>query len=226
MGIARYPHPRKHDDRPPACSTCGSAAWWDGWREVTGRHLGSSGYVEIRPGQRLHRATCSSRGCSAPSWTLYPTGRYPSRRFDLGVVVTAVANGVYGRDAEDRPVTRAVTGRQYACSGRSVSRWTRWIAELTDVEALARTCTRIDPDGMPAAVRPETSDSRARAGRALAVFDRFASLLEKRNVLAPGNEPSLVRILDDQRLRHGACFPLRGLSPPSSTGTAQTVPHG
>jgi hypothetical protein len=35
-----------------------------------------------------------------------------------------------------------------------------------------------------------------------------------------------VRILDDQRLRHGVRFPVRNLSPPLSSGAAQTAPHG
>jgi hypothetical protein len=157
---------------------------------------------------------------------VYPPGRYPDRRFDLDVVANAVAAAVFGRNDEDRPMTWAAIGQLYACSGRCVSRWTHWIAGLTDVEALARTCARIDPEGMPAAVRPEANDSRARAGQALAVFDRFAALLENRNVLAHSSEPSLVRILDDQRLRHGVRFPLRNLSPPLSTRTAQTVPRG
>jgi hypothetical protein len=157
---------------------------------------------------------------------VYPLGRYPDRRFDLDVVASAVATGVYGRDDEDRPMTWAAIAKGYACSGRSVSRWTVWVAGLTDVEALARICTRIDPEGMPAAVRPEAKDSRARAGQALAVFDRFAALLENRNVLARGSEPSIVRILDDQRLRHGVRFPLRYLSPPLSTGISETASHG
>jgi len=226
MSIPRPQHPHKHIDRPPVCSECGSQAWWNGWREVTRRHLEASGRVEIRPGQRLHRARCSKRDCSAPSWTVYPPGRYPDRRFDLDVVTSAVATGVYGRDAEGRPLTRNATSRRFACSGRSVSRWTHWVVGLTDIEELARTCTRIDPDGMPAALRPEASDNRARAGWALAVFDRFAALLEKRSVLPASNQPSLVRILDDQRLRHGVRFPFRVYSPPLSAGAAHTIPHG
>lgn len=226
MGISRSAYPHKHQERPPACSQCGSVAWWNGWREVTGRFLGTSGHVETRPGQRLHRATCSRRDCSAPSWTIYPRGRYPDRQFNLDVVANAVASGVFARDEENRPMTWAAVGQRYACSGRSVSRWTLWIAGLTDIEALARTCIQIDPEGMPAAVRPEGTGSRARAGQALAVFDRFAAVLEMRGVLARGSEPSLVRILDDQRLRHGLHFPLRHLSPPLSTRTAETVPHG
>ena len=120
----------------------------------------------------------------------------------------------------------AVIGRRYACSGRSVSRWTHWIAGLTDVEALARECIRVDPDGMPAAARPDAIDGRARAGWVLAVFDRFAALLDKRGVLPLGSQPSLVRILDDQRLRHGVRFPVRPSSPPLSTGAAETASHG
>jgi hypothetical protein len=45
-------------------------------------------------------------------------------------------------------------------------------------------------------------------------------------VLPRGIGPSLVRILDDQRLRHGSHFPPRNPSPPLSTGAMQTVPHG
>lgn len=137
-----------------------------------------------------------------------------------------MAWSAFGRDDEGRPIAFALAGRRYGCAGRSVSRWTDWVAQLADIEALARECIRIDPDGMPAAPRPDTIDRRARAGRALAVFDRFAELLDRRNVLPPGPQPSLVRILDDQRLRHGVRFPIRNLSPPLSKGAAETAPHG
>lgn len=194
---------------------------------MTRKHLGASGRVESEPGQRLHRAKCSKRDCSAPSWTVYPPGCYPDRRFDLDVVAHAVAQSAFGRDAEGRPTAFAAIARRYSCSDRSVSRWTDWVAGLTDLEALARACVRIDPDGMPAAVRPDCVDKRARAGWALAVFDRFADLLEKRDVLpvGPQPQPSLVRILDDQRVRHGLRFPVRNLSPPVSAGAAKTAPH-
>jgi hypothetical protein len=201
-------------------------AWWNGWRVVTCRHLEPAGRVQIEPEQWLHRATCSKPDCSAPSWTVYPAGRYPDRRFDLDVVVGAVTASVFERDDSGRATAFASIGRRYVCSGRSVSRWTGWIAGLTDIDALAAQCIRVDAAGMPAAVRPEGTDSRARAGWALAVFDRFASLLEQRDVLPRGPPPSLVRILDDQRLRHGVRFPLRSLSPPLSKGAAETAPHG
>lgn len=204
---------------------CGSEAWWNGWREVTRRSLGASGRVEIEPGQRLHRARCSQRDCSAPDWTIYPAARYPDRRFDLEVVAHAVAESAFERDDAGRATAFAGIGRRYSCSGRSVSRWTSWVAELTDIEVLVRECVRIDPDGMPVAVRQNSIDSRARAGWALAAFDRFAMLLEQRGVLAPGPQPSLVRILDDQRVRHGVRFPVRNLSPPSSAGAVKTAPH-
>lgn len=226
MSVPRSWRPGKHGDRPPPCPRCGSEAWWNGWREVTCRCLGSSGHVETQPGQRLHRATCSSRDCPAPSWTIYPPGRYPYRRFGLDVVVSAVATSAFELDGDGRPVALEATGRRYTCSGRSVSRWTGWIAGLTDIEALARECSRIDPDGMPVATRLDAGHSRARAGRALAVFDRFAELLERRDVLARSGQPSLVRILDYQRLRHGVHFPLGSSSPPLSTGAAQTAVHG
>jgi hypothetical protein len=175
----------------------------------------------------LQRATCSKReNCRAPSWTVYPPGRYPHRRFHLDVVAQAVALAAHGRDAEDRRLSRDTIGRRYACSGRTVSRWTLWVAEITDIEALARTCIRLDPDGMPAAPRPDAGGVRARAGQALAVFDQFAALLERRSVLTPTGAPALVRILDDQRLRHGVRFPLRVLCPPLSGAPPQTLGHG
>jgi len=189
------------------------------------KHLGPAGRVETEPEERLHKARCSRKG-DCPDWTVYPPGRYPSRRFDLDVVADAVATSAFGRDSEDRPLSFQAIGRDHACSGRSVSRWTQWISGLTDVEALARECMRVDPDGMPAAPRPDTMDSRAEAGRALAVFDRLACLLETREVLPRGSQPSLVRILDDQRLRYGARFPVRNRSPPLSKGAADTAPHG
>ena len=140
--------------------------------------------------------------------------------------MSAVATSAFGRDGEGRSVTWAAIGRGHSCSGRSVSRWAHWIGGLTDIDALARQCIRIDPEGMPAAPRPDALDSRARGGWALAVFDRFADLLERRGVLPRSDQPSLVRILDDQRLRHGVRFPLRRASPPLSTGAAETAPHG
>jgi hypothetical protein len=228
MSLPRCGPARKDAERPPPCGVCGAAAWWNGWREVTRRRLGTSVRVEIHPGQRLHRAKCSRRGCPAPSWTVYPPGRYPDRRFDLDVVAQAVAESAFERDEDGRATAYAAIGRRYSCSGRSVSRWTNWVARLTDIESLARECIRIDPEGMPAAVRPQASgtSSRARAGWALAVFDRFAELLERSGVLPRGQQPSLVRILDDQRLRHGAHLPLRALSPPLSIGAADAAPHG
>jgi len=165
------------------------------------------------------------QGCSVAGWTVYPPGRYPCRRFDLDVVANAVASNAFARDVEGRPQSLVSIGGHYACSGRTVSRWTRWVVELTDVESLARDCIRIDPEGMPAAVG-HALGIRGGAGQALAVFDRFADLLEKRGVLPRGEQPSLVRILDDQRVRHGVRFPLRNLSPPLSLGAADTAPHG
>lgn len=217
---------RKQIERPPPCWVCDSEAWWNGWREVSRQRLGPSGRVETQPGERLHRARCSTRGCPAPSWTVYPPGRYPGRHVDLDVVAHVVATSAFERDDEGRPIAFASIGRRFTCSGRSVSRWTGWVAGLTDIEALARECIRIDPDGMPAAARPDTIDRRARAGRALAVFDRFADLLEAHDIVPPARQPSLVRILDDQRLRHGVRFPIRNLSPPLSKGAAETAPHG
>lgn len=227
MSLSRCGPASKCAERPSPCEVCGADSWWNGWREVTRRHL-SSGGVEIQPGQRLHRAKCSKRGCPAPSWTVYPPGRYPERRFDLDVVAQAVAESAFERNEDGRATAFAAIGQRYACSGRSVSRWTGWVARLTDTEALARECIRIDPEGMPAAVRPQASeaDSRARAGWALAVFDRFAALLERSGVLPRGPQPSLVRILDDQRLRHGVHLALRALSPPLSIGAVETAPHG
>lgn len=166
------------------------------------------------------------QGCSAAGWTVYPAGRYPNRRFDLDVVANAVASNAFARDAEDRPQPLVSIGGHYACSGRTVARWTHWVLELTDIESLARDCIRIDPEGMPATVRGDAIGIRGRAGQALAVFDRFADLLEKRGVLPRSGQPSLVRILDDQRVRHGVRFPLRNLSPPLSLGAADTAPHG
>lgn len=226
MSVPRPECARKHLDRPPTCPGCGADAWWNGWREVTRTRLGPSGRVETQPAQRLHRAICSMQGCSAAGWTVYPPGRYPCRRFDLDVVANAVASNAFARDTEDRPLALASIGGHYACSGRTIARWTHWVVELTDVESLARDCIRIDPEGMPAAARVGGIGIRGRAGYALAVFDRFADLLEKQAILPRNGQPSLVRILDDQRVRHGVRFPLRNSSPPLSLGAADTAPYG
>jgi hypothetical protein len=149
---------------------------------------------------------------------VYPPGRYPYRHFGLDLVVQAVATSAFGGET-----TLAMVGRRFGCSGRSISRWARWVAGITDIPGLARECLRLDPDAMPVAAR---SHGRTRAGSALAVLDRFASVLERAGVLDRGSQPSLARLLDDQRLRHGIHFPLCGPSPPLSAWLAEPAGHG
>ena len=226
MSVPRSWLPRKHSDRPPPCPVCGAGSWWNGWREVRCKHLGSSGHVESVPSERRHRARCSSRDCPAPGWTVYPPGCRPHRHFGLDVMASAVATSAFDLDDVGRRVTLAVTARRYRCSGGSVARWTRWIVGLTDIEALARECIRIDPDGMPMAAGSATGDIRSQAGWTLALCDRLAELLERREVLPRGNGPGVVRILDDQRLHRRTHLPPPTGSPPLSTAAGQTAVHG
>jgi hypothetical protein len=137
-----------------------------------------------------------------------------------------VAEHALAQDSEGRPQPLATTARQHACSGRSVSRWARWVVALTAAVSLSGICMRIDPEGMPAVVHGDLDGPRDRAGHALAALDRFAELLEAQGVLPHSDQPGLVRVLDDQRVRHAVTFPLHAQSPPMSAGAADTARHG
>lgn len=185
----------KQKERPEACRVCGAKAWWNGSRGVSAVVCGLGGVVEYVTEQLRRRARCSDRSCPAASWTVYASGSYPHRTFQLDVVSSAVAEvscgGSTGR-----------TAQRHACSRRSVSRWRRWCAELVAPEELAAAAVRVDPDGLPPPSRGG-KEGHDQAGWALRLWERLADLLAHRGVALPEGRSGLQRMLCWQREREG-----------------------
>ena len=191
--------------RPAACLSCGAAAWWNGSRRVSViRKLGEQ--IEYVAEVVRRRVRCSLwKSCRRRSWTVYEEDSYPHRVFGLTVVVSAVSAVVFGT------ATLTAAGEAHQCSRRSVRRWQQWISELADPQEFARTCTRLQADGLPGGLDlPEL----ARAGRVLHLVDRLVALLRERAVCLPEFPCALARVLTHQRERFGEIFYLTKSSPP------------
>ncbi len=195
----------KRKERPEACRVCGAAAWWNGSRVVSAVVIGLASAAEYVSGQVRRRACCSDRRCAAASWTVYPSGTYPHRTFQLDVVSSAVAQVAAG-ESQQRAAER------HQCSRRSVGRWLRWCGQLVAVEELAAACVRLDPDGLPAPTRsgPEVEDQ---GGLTLRLWERLADLLAYRGVCLPEGRSGLQRLLIWQRERQGVVAWLTRPSP-------------
>jgi len=161
--------------------------------------------VEHRSDIKRRRAKCSSRDCSAPSWTVYDDGAYPHRTVQLDVVASAVAAVELGGK------TLTQSAPEHGCSRDSLRRYVDWIARLGDPKDLARTCARLDPDGIVAA---PASGSSSAAGRVLQLLERLADLFVARGHRIQVAGSGLARILGDQLRRFGDVFPLTRASPP------------
>lgn len=185
----------KQKERPEPCRVCGAEAWWNGSRVVSVVVCGLGSVVEYVTGQVRRRACCSERSCAASSWTVYPSGSYPHRTFQLDVVTSAVAQ-VSGGESTGR------TAQGHACSRRSVSRWRRWCAELVAPEELAAAAVRVDPDGLPPP-RRGGKEAQDQAGWALRLWERLAGLLAHRGVALPEGRSGLQRMLCWQHERDG-----------------------
>ena len=192
--------------RPEPCRLCGAAAWWNGSRVVSVVVCGLAAAVEYVNGQVRRRACCSDRQCSAPSWTVYPSGSYPHRTFQLDVVTSSVAQVTAGE-------SRRRAAERHQCSRRSVGRWLRWCAQLVATTELAATCARLDPDGLPPPARGGT-EVEDQVGWALRLWERLADVLVHRGVALPAGSSGLQRVLAWQRERDGVVAWLtRPLSP-------------
>lgn len=167
--------------------------------------IDDGGEVRQAVGTRQHRACCSAKDCDAPSWTIHEADTYPHRTFQLEVVASAVAEVAYAGK------TLTAAAANHMCSRDSVRRWGAWIADLADVDHLARVCARIEPDG---GVHAESAIARATpAGRALRLLDRLADLLVVRGVGLAAKGCGLGRILGAQLRRFGDVFYLTRPSP-------------
>jgi hypothetical protein len=183
-------------------------AWWNGVRRVAEVVRDVSGEVHHVIDVIRQRVRCSDRACPAGSWTLYPTGSYPHRSFQLCAVASTVAEVCFSG------ATRVSVAARHLCSRRSVSRWVGWMADLADPQHLARTCTRLDPDGLPPP-RPATGEGTVgRSGSVLVLLERLATLLLHRGVPLPGQGVGLKRLLAGQLERFGDLYFLTRPSPP------------
>lgn len=194
MCIPREERRGKRKERPEPCRLCGAPAWWNGSRVVAAVVSGMASAVEYVMGQVRRRACCSDRGCPAPSWTVYPSGSYPHRTFQLDVVSSAVAQVTTGESTQ-----RAA--ERHLCSRRSVSRWRCWCAQLVAPEDLTAAVAHLDPDGLPPPGRDGGGGDAA--GWVLRLWERLAALLAHRGVALPEGRSGLQRVLCWQRERAG-----------------------
>jgi len=199
---------KKHADRPGPCPVCGRPAWWNGRRLIKRVVFVVAGALRWAEQFVRRRARCSDRHCSGGSWTVYEPGGYPCRTFLLSVVAFAAAARAVGEGT-----TLTAVARKCACDRRSVGRWVRWVTDLAAPAELSRSCTRLDPDGLPPPAAPRAVDPVARAGAVVGLLDRLADLLRGRGV-ALESGPGLAAILRHQLDRFRIVFHLTRPSPP------------
>ena len=135
----------KQELRPPPCPACGVIGWWNGWVFVAQMVVGEDGEVERVLDMPRHRARCKEPECPYGSWTIYELGGYPHRAFTLAVAAAAVAELTIEAGA-----TLTSVARHWDCDRRTVARWNTWIAGIAAPAALAKLCSHLDPDGLPA----------------------------------------------------------------------------
>lgn len=133
---------------------------------------------------------------------------YPHRVFQLSVVIAAVSQVTFGRDAVEVVATR------YACARSSLSRWISWVAQLVDPAQVLRVCARLDPDGVANSVQAQAGTVRERAGAVVCLLDRLVTILRERGSDLPGHGVGLERLLTCQLVRFGDVRPLKQTAPP------------
>lgn len=194
----------KREGRPPPCPVCGGPAWWNGQRTVAQMLLSDSMGARLVVGLVRLRARCVEPSCRCGSWTVYEAGGYPQRTFTLAVAAAAIAELAFDAEA-----TLTSVARHWGCDRRTVGRWRTWVAGVADPAALARLCSRLDPDGLPA---PDPGGI-ATPGLLLLLLECLVRLLRDQGVpLEPG--PGLGAILRHQFERFRAVAWLTRASPP------------
>lgn len=190
--------PRQRAERPSASRCCGARCWWNGWRPVFPVVPTGSGQF-ARWAMELPRAKCTA--CRT-SFTVYPSGIYPRRQYQLDVVAQVVAGGALGGQA---PVAAAAVASASATSAR---RWTWWLAALAPPADLAALNARLDPDAPAGAGLPaEAKTVRARAGRVLGALEQVGLALVRAGV-ACVEHTGLGRLLGWQHRAHGDSYTL------------------
>jgi hypothetical protein len=121
-------------ERPAVCLFCGHRwVWWNGWRMRTATVLVARAVVFLT-GVRCPRVKCASRACRR-SWTLRPDGLMPQRHYQLPVVAAAMTMHLL------EGVSQEGAAEEHTCSRRTVSRWVKWLSEVTEPAVLARRLT-------------------------------------------------------------------------------------
>ncbi len=184
---------RERAERPPACTACAGACWWNGWRVVHPVVLSSAGAPE-RQEVALPRAKC---GVCAVSVTCYPPGFYPRRQYQLDVVAEAVATVEVGGESV------AVTAAALSASPRSLLRWRRWIAAIVDVASLHALAVQVDPTSAPVA----TAAPRSTTAAVLAGFELLGAALERAGI-SWVERTGVGRVLGWQHRAHGVVLGL------------------
>lgn len=122
----------------------------------------------------------------------------------MAVAAAAIAELAIGAGA-----TLTSVAQHWSCDRRTVGRWRAWVAGLAAPAALARVCSRLDPDGLPA---PDPIGI-APPGLLLLLLECLAQRLREQGVpLEPG--PGLATILRHQFERFRAVSWLTRASPP------------
>jgi hypothetical protein len=153
---------------------------------------------------RRHRARCKDPKCPCGSWTIYEAGGYPHRSFTLAVAAAATAELVF-----DAQATLSSVAGHWGCDRRTVGRWRAWVAGLAAPAALARACSSLDSDGLPA----PAPVGIAPPGLLLLLLECLARRLREQGVpLEPG--PGLGALLRHQFERFRSVSWLTRASPP------------
>ncbi len=203
--------PRERTERPPTCAQCRCAAWWNGWRVVHPMVAAQVSATTERWELPLPRAKCSR---CRHGFTVYPSGIYPRRQYQLDVVAETAAAVALGE------VSGADVARTSRASPTSVRRWLAWVAALAAAGDLVAVAARIDPDvpvatGLVPAARHDGT-VRDRAAAVLAALEHLGAALVRRG-LALAARTGLGRVLGWQHAEHGDVYGLvagtRHLSP-------------
>jgi len=206
--LTRITKDRQRAERPPPCRQCHARSWWNGWRVVFPMVATLVAGIVEQWELPLAKAKC---GSCKHSFTCYPPGIYPRRRYQLDVVADVAGAMVLGGAS----ATRAAA--EVHATSSSARRWVLWVAALAEPRDLLATAARLDPDAAAGAglgVLP----ARAPAAHVLAALEQLGCALLHAGV-AMVERTGLGRVLGWQHAAHGAVFGLgdAGLHPSPAT---------
>lgn len=201
--------PKERPDRPPPCTLCRGASWWNGWRVVFPVVATLLAGVLERWELPLPKAKCSQ---CRHGFTCYPAGIYPRRQYQLDVVAGATASVALGG------TSAAEAARATRAGATSVRRWVSWLAVLAEPRDLVALAARIDPDS-PAGAGLSSVAATAAAAVLVALEHLGAALV--RGGLRLMMRSGLGRVLGWQHQAHGEAVLLT--HPPSRLSPAMAL---